>query len=275
MYIDYHTHHERCGHASGTLTDIVEKAIKKGLDQIGLSDHSPLFMEPEDHANPGMTMAKSEFPSYVEEMVSIREKYKDRIDIRLGVESDYVEGWEEHYSAIYERYPLDYIIGSVHYFDGFHVYDPRRWDRSGIDVNEEYKKYFTLVQKAARSGMFDILGHIDAIKGLNYKPDQNQTMLMKETADCIAGNDVVVELNTSGLRKCREIFPSTEMLSLLHSRGVQFTFGSDAHSPEELGYGWEETVKVLKSIGVKEVATFKQRKKQMISLNSPLAVDSF
>ncbi|WP_026690790.1 histidinol-phosphatase [Alteribacter aurantiacus] len=266
MYIDYHTHHDRCGHASGTLREVVEKAIEKGFDHIGLSDHSPLFMDKRDHANPNMTMAKSQFPVYVEEMLLLREEYKNKIDVRIGVESDYIEGLEDRYISIYEKYPLDYIIGSVHYFDGFHVYDPRRWHRGEICVDEEYRKYLKLVQKAAKSGMFDILGHIDAIKGLNHKAQSDLTPLLEETAQVIAESGVVVELNTSGLRKCGEIFPSSAMLKLLHDREVAFTFGSDAHSPEELGYGWKESMDVLLSLGVRELATFKARKREMVPI---------
>lgn len=271
MIIDYHTHHDRCGHAIGSIRDMIEKAIEKNIDQLGISDHSPLYTYEEDHYNPGMTMAKSDFPNYFKEMSELKKEYEGRIDIRLGVESDYFEGWEDFYKELYAQYSFDYIIGSVHYFGGYHVFNPERWRSSPSNAEEIFREYFKLVQKAANSRMFDVLGHIDAVKGLGYKPSADMTKIMEETADVIAKNDVAVELNTSGIRKCGVIFPSPEFIEMLHLRGVPFTFGSDAHKPEELGYGWNEALFELKKAGVKEIATFEKRERKMVQLNELVA----
>ncbi|WP_280769598.1 histidinol-phosphatase HisJ family protein [Salipaludibacillus daqingensis] len=270
MIIDYHTHHERCGHATGSIRDMIEKAIQQGISHIGISDHSPLYIYEEDHFNPGMTMAKSEFPNYYKEIFELKEEYKGMIDVRLGVESDYFEGWETFYKELYSQYSFDFIIGSVHYFGGYHVFNPERWKGTNVDRDEIYKEYFSLVRKAANSGMFDILGHIDAVKGLGYQPVSSMQKEMEETANVIAKSNMAVELNTSGIRKCGEIFPSTNFLSLLHDRGVPFTFGSDAHSPEELSHGWKEALAELKQLGVTELATFENRERKMMPLNELL-----
>ncbi|MCL7746850.1 histidinol-phosphatase [Halalkalibacter alkaliphilus] len=270
--IDYHTHHYRCGHASGSLRDMIEEAIAKGFQQIGLSDHSPLFFYEEDHFNPGMTMAKSEFPNYVAEVIRLRDEYEKRIDVRVGVESDFIEGWEDYYRSIYAQYPFDYIIGSVHYFGGYHVFDPKRWEDPSVDPDQIYREYFTLIKKSVDRCFFDILGHADAVKGLKYPASSDLTKEMDETIEAIAKSGVTVELNTSGVRKCGEVFPSPEFLYKLNKRGVTFTFGSDAHSPNELGYAWTETLHLLKELGVSELATFKNRERKMIEISAVSAV---
>src|SRR6478752_9770667 len=100
MLIDYHTHHVRCGHASGELEEYVKRGIEIGLTQLGLSDHMPLLhVDPQTYW-PEMAMPKEELPRYVEQCLHLKEKYKDRIDIRVGLEGDYVEGFESEIAAI-------------------------------------------------------------------------------------------------------------------------------------------------------------------------------
>jgi histidinol-phosphatase (PHP family) len=266
MLIDYHSHHERCGHAVGNLEEMVQAAIEKGIHQFGMSDHSPFFCEEDDHPLPGITMPKSEFSAYVQEMHELKEKYAEQIDLRLGVEADYLPGLTEVYREILDQYAFDYIIGSVHYFGGYHVYDPTRWQNTDLDVNDVYVQYYRHIQDAVRSGMFDILAHLDAIKARSPQATIDLGKVMDETAQAIKEADIAVELNSSGIRKCDEIFPSMEFLERLHHLNVPFTYGSDCHHPTEIGYGRETVSKILKMLGVKEVATFKNRSRIMLPL---------
>src|SRR5690625_4049169 len=116
LKFDFHTHHERCGHATGTIREYIEAAIAKGFDMIGIPDHSPHFYSSEDRLSP-KTMAKSEFANYVHEVLHLKEVYKHKIDVLLGVESDYFAGYMDIYKTEYQKYPFDFIIGSVHSLD--------------------------------------------------------------------------------------------------------------------------------------------------------------
>ncbi len=89
MKFDVHTHHQRCGHAEGTIEDYIVEAIANDLEVIGISDHSPYFADEQDHPEPKISMAKSEFPHYVQEVLALKEKYKHKIKVLLGVESDF------------------------------------------------------------------------------------------------------------------------------------------------------------------------------------------
>src|SRR5690625_1840185 len=113
MKFDLHTHHDRCGHAVGKIEDYIKAAMQQGLEAIGISDHSPFFAMEEDQPFPGLAMAKSEFPIYVTEVLELKKKYNDQIDVLLGVESDFFPEHAETYRQAYSQYSFDYIIGSV------------------------------------------------------------------------------------------------------------------------------------------------------------------
>jgi histidinol-phosphatase (PHP family) len=268
--IDYHTHHYRCGHAKGTIEDYILRGIELGLEDIGISDHSPLYFRKGDHPGPGSAMAKSELPEYVDEVLALRKKYRDQIAVRLGMESDYIEGMEDEYAAVYAQYPFDYLIGSVHYFDGHHIYDRRRWER-GVDVEAAYREYFRMVQMSAKSGLFDLLGHITAVKAYSPKPSPKfLTELYAETAEVIAASGCGVEINTSGYRKTQvEPFPDHEMIDKCVALGVPLTFGSDCHAPSEVSHSRDRVVSVLRECGITELLTFARREPVWVAWDKP------
>ncbi|UBV44127.1 histidinol-phosphatase HisJ family protein (plasmid) [Deinococcus taeanensis] len=140
MLVDYHTHHYPCGHAHGQLEEYVEAAVQAGLLEIGLSDHSPIYhLGSGPHRLPGTAMADHDFPAYLQDMHEVRERFRGRIAVRLGVESDYVLGWDEHYRTLWNAAPLDYVIGSVHWLGTWSIFSPELPPgRSAEDVYEEY-----------------------------------------------------------------------------------------------------------------------------------------
>ncbi len=91
MKFDYHTHHERCGHAAGSIREYITAAIDKGMDVIGISDHTPAFALEEDRPWPGGAMAKNEFPAYIAEVLALKKEFAGRIGVRLGIEAAFLE----------------------------------------------------------------------------------------------------------------------------------------------------------------------------------------
>lgn len=266
MFVDYHTHHYRCGHAQGQLEEYVEAAIAANLDEIGLSDHSPIYHLGDDpHPRPGTAMSQHELPAYMADIQAIRERFADRIVVRLGVESDYVLGWDQHYRALWQQYPLDYVIGSVHWLDRWSIFSPRLPEgRSAADV---YSEYLRTTQAAARSGAYDIIGHLDCLKTAGHIPDLSITPLLDETVQVLAECNVAIELNTSGWRKSiAECYPRPELLERCHHYGVPVTLGSDAHRPVDVAGRFADAVALLREIGYREIATFAQRKRRMVPL---------
>jgi histidinol-phosphatase (PHP family) len=238
--VDYHTHHERCGHARGGIEDYVRAALALGLEEIGISDHAPIYWLDGDHAMPGTAMRRSELEGYVEEVLTLKQRYAGRIAVRLGLESDYHPEFEAEYREVLFRYPFDYVIGSVHQCLGVHIYDQRRW-QAGADPAEVYAEYFRLVRLSARSGLFDVLGHVTGIMAYGPRPPADALEReFAETAAVLAQTGVAVEVNTSGLRKGGpEPFPAGALLRRCLEAGVPVTYGSDSHQPSEVGHARE------------------------------------
>jgi histidinol-phosphatase (PHP family) len=268
MKFDLHTHHERCGHAVDTIRDYVEAGIKHGLQAIGISDHSPFFARKEDHAEPYIAMAKSEFSNYVEEVLRLKEAYKNKIEVLLGVESDFFPEHADVYRAVYDKYPFDYIIGSVHQTNGVSIFNKNRW--KGLSEAEKVavkETYYDQIRQSAQSGMFQILGHIDAMKGFYPSFSSIQTKAVEDTLKMIGECGLAIEINTSGNTKdCGGWYPSDDILELALHYGVEVTFGSDAHKPSRVGDEWEQVNKRLKEIGFREWVFFRQKQKVVVLL---------
>ena len=269
MKFDLHTHHFRCGHADGNIRDYVEAAVEAGLQVIGISDHTPYFGSPEEQAFPAIAMGKSEIASYVEEVLQLKKEFEGKIDVLLGIESDYFPEHAALYQKTLSQYPFDYIIGSVHHVSGRSIFNKNRWkDLSPKQKIAEKEEYFSLIRQSAKSGMFQILGHIDAMKG-NY-PSFTDIMTedaLEETLKVIAESGVAIEINTSGKTKmCGGWYPSNEILERARFHGVEVTFGSDAHIPSRIGDEFEEVAAVLKELGYTEWVYYKQKQKISVPL---------
>jgi histidinol-phosphatase (PHP family) len=268
MKFDLHTHHERCGHATGTIRDYIEAAIAGGLQVVGISDHSPYFGEKVDHAFPKITMAKSAFAAYIEEVLRLKEEYKGRIEVLLGVESDYFPEHASVYKGVYDKYPFDYIIGSVHFSNGISIFKKGRFaGKSEKEIIAEKDTYYDLIAQSASSGMFQILGHIDAMRGFFPEFGQYETPSVDRTLKTIAECGVAIEINTSGKMKfCGGWYPTDDILERACHAGVSVTFGSDAHVPKRVGDDWELVRKRLKEIGFKEWVFFRNKERQIVAL---------
>ncbi|MCF2716823.1 histidinol-phosphatase HisJ [Paenibacillus sp. UKAQ_18] len=272
MKIDYHTHHARCGHAIGSLEEYVQQGIRLGLDQLGLSDHMPLLhVKPADYY-PEMAMPMEELPRYVEECLELKERFKGQIDIRVGLEGDYIEGWEREIEDIITAYPWDYVIGSVHFLGEWDVTDFRQvhhWE--GKNVLEVYRTYYDAVSKAAATGLYDIMGHLDVIKRFGYHPRPEEIEELREleraAISAVARSGRAMELNASGLSKpCAEMFPSRRMLEEAFSLGIPLTVGSDAHDPAKLSEHLEKARALLYEVGYRELAVFQHRERSLVPL---------
>lgn len=263
MILDLHTHNYRCGHAKGRLEEYVIQAIKMDFDYLGFSDHAPLLNQEADQPAPGMHMAKSELNSYYEEAIRLKEKYSNKINLLIGIEIDYFDGFTDEYLNYINKYRFDYIIGSVHYFNDYHVFDPERWENTNNQL-DEITKYYSLIKKLIKADMIDVLAHIDAIKALNI--EKYRYDISDEILGLVLEYDLTLEINTSGFKKCEQLFPHPEIIKRANEKGITFTYGSDAHSPKDIGYGWKKVKAILNKQSIKNLAVFNYRKRKMIEI---------
>lgn len=251
--IDYHLHVVAHGDRPMTTENILrycEVARERGVRQLGITEHDR-YLDDIDLAA----------------FQHARERSRD-VELRLGIEIDFRPDEEEEMTRFATALPYDYIIGSVHRVSGEEVDHPDytevydKWDTYDL-----YEAYYRNVREATLSGRFDVLGHPDLIKIFCRFPDHDITPMLEETADAVAASGVVADVNAAGLRKpIGEVYPSRRLLEMFHQRGVPIILSSDAHAPEEVGAGYEVSLRLVREVGYREVVTFKGGERGALAL---------
>ena len=258
MRIDLHNHTTYCNHATGSMEEYIERAIELKIDIYGFSEHAPMEFDK------GYRLSFEEMRDYENDVLRLREKYKNSIKILLGYEVDYIEGY------IDERVlnaKVDYLIGSVHFLNRWGFDNPEfigGWQNR--DIDDIWQDYFNAIRDMAKSGYFDIVGHLDLIKLFKYMPKRDIRVIAEEAFREIKRSNMVIELNSAGLRKpIGEIYPSKYLLLMAYELDIPITFSSDAHAVEQIGFGYDEVKRVAKEVGYTKVVTFEQRDRQLVN----------
>ncbi|WP_295420197.1 histidinol-phosphatase, partial [Sulfurovum sp.] len=242
MRIDLHNHTTRCNHAEGTMDEYIQRAIELGIDIYGFSEHAPMDFDEE------YRLLFEEMQAYTDDVLTAREKYKEDIKILLGYEVDFLPN---HMDERVLNAKVDYLIGSIHFIDKWGFDNPEflsGWKDK--DIDEIWKAYFEATEAMAKSGKFDIVGHLDLIKIFKFMPKQDIRFLAENALKAIKKSNMVLELNTAGLRKpIGEIYPSRPLLEVAYDLEIPITFSSDAHSIEHVGFGYEEATTLAKEVG--------------------------
>jgi histidinol-phosphatase (PHP family) len=262
---DYHVHTFRCGHAGGDSRDFVEKAIEEGLSEIAFTDHVPLYFLSPEKRDPRLAMREDQFDGYIAEVGALKREFRGRITVRLGLEADYAEGFEDELARWLARAPWDVVLGSVHWVADDWIDAPgsaKRFEREGTEAL--YREYYRLLARAAGCGLFDVLTHFDLPKKFGIRPpapleaDEDRAIDAAKAAGC------AVEISSAGLRKpVAEMYPEPRILRKLAAAGVPATFSSDAHAPAEVGWGYDRTVEAARACGVREFAVYAKRIRRM------------
>jgi histidinol-phosphatase (PHP family) len=258
---DYHLHTPLCHHAVGHPREYVAQAQKRGLHEIGFADHNPM---PTLYDN--WRMSRDELPRYLELVADARET---GFPVRLGLECDYISGYEGWIEELSGCCAWDYLIGSVHYLgQGWEVDNPKLVHKfEEVPVDQIWELYWTSYLRCIRSGLFDFVAHPDLPKKFGHRPKADPRPAYEKVIQALGDHNVAFELNTAGWRKeVREQYPAFEFLRLAGSAGVPVLVNSDAHAPEEVGANFAEACQLLRDAGYQEVVTFQGRRR----LSAPL-----
>jgi histidinol-phosphatase (PHP family) len=214
-----------------------------------------------------LSMGMDELPAYIREVEELRERFNS-LEIRLGIEVDYVPQTVQRLRGLLDRLPFDYVMGSLHFVDGWGFDDPRHLDGyQGRDLYTLWARYFDLLGEAAECGLFDVLAHPDLIKKFGYRPKEDVLDLYGACLDRVAAAGLAIEVSTAGLRRpVREIYPGEDFLRLCRERGIAITLGSDAHDPSEVGKDFGKALELLRRVGYGKLALFNKRKKASLKL---------
>ncbi|MFK5937999.1 MAG: histidinol-phosphatase HisJ family protein [Sulfurimonas sp.] len=258
MIVDLHNHTPLCHHAKGEMQEYIQKALQNGTKYFGICDHAPMDFDPE------YRMKFDEMQKYESDVLSQKEKYKDKIEILLGYEVDYLKG---HMDKRVLNADVDYLIGSVHFIDEWGFDNPEFiGNYESQDIDEIWQKYFDTIEEMAKSQLFDIVGHLDLIKVFKFMPKGDIAKIARKALIAIKNADMVLELNIAGYRKpIAEPYPSLSLLKQAYALGIPITFSSDAHKPEQVALFSDEIVQLAKEVGYTECAFFRKRKRKFVA----------
>ena len=262
---DYHLHTPLCLHATGPLEAYVERAIELGLPEIGFSDHNPL-----PHGwGANVRMQEKELEYYVQRVLDLRFQYHGKIEIRLGLEMDFVEGLEDYLTHQTARYPWDYIIGSVHYLDP--QCELNAWSSDcPYPVDEQYARYFARVRQLTQAGLCDIIAHFDVVKRSGRQPSERGLAEIPLTLAAVAKAGVCLEINTSGFRHAElgepQPYPTLPLAAEANRLGIPLVVNSDSHAPEQVGGNFSTVTEFLRRNNCHRLARFERRQRSFYAL---------
>ena len=267
MKINYHTHSSYCD-GKATPREMVEFAVAHGFTALGFTGHCPLPFE--------NTFSITDYESYCSDIRALKEEYKDRIKILLGLEMDYVPGMLEDFSSLIEQGQLEYTIGSVHLIpasntpqgdENLWFIDGPRWERydEGLfrlfdgDIRHAVRAYFHQQNAMLERNRPTIVGHPDKIVMHNrdryfHEDEPWYRDLALETIHLIKELDLICEINTRGIYKGRhaDYYPGKWLIEEMKQLRIPVIVSTDAHAPEDL-LRTEGAYEYLKEIDYRDV----------------------
>ncbi|MFW6284948.1 MAG: histidinol-phosphatase [Bacillota bacterium] len=233
MKKNYHTHHKLCRHARGTAEDYAQAALEAGLTTLGFSDHAPTRVIRDER------MAFEELSIYLEDVEATKERYKDTLDIHVGLEIEYLDEDPDYYASLKEK--VEYFILGQHYL-------PRKTPENelratvALKKGEELIEYAKSVEKAMSTGLFELIAHPEIYMGAYPRFDK----YAKEAAEIIAEASlkygVPLEFNANGVRRGVKAkddglhyrYPRREFWEIAVKKGCKAVLSADAHAPSQL-----------------------------------------
>jgi histidinol-phosphatase (PHP family) len=264
MLISYHNH-TNWSDGAPTLAAQIQAARRVGLDELGISDHYVLDPSGEQAE---WSMDLDLLGDYVLQIRAAAAETRDLV-LRLGIEADFFPETVEDLRSRLAGYPFDYVIGSVHYVDGFpidrHTQD---WDALSEDErNEKWRLYWLRVRQMAESRVFDFAAHLDLPKKFGHRPTIDLTADALAALDALAAADMAIEINTAGWSlPAREAYPSLDLLREARRREIPLLINADAHFPEFLTRDFDRARALAREAGYTELVRYEKRRRFPIPL---------
>lgn len=229
MLFNYHTHTTRCNHAAGTDREYVEAAIAAGVKVLGFADHSPyVFPESFGDYSSGFRMRPEQFDDYASSVFALRDEYKGKVKILLGVEIEYYPLCFDETERFLKDRGLEYMIVGQHFTRNEH--DPGAVYAGARHADDEaaLSDYTDTIVKCIRSGKFLYIAHPDVIR-FDGDPAIYEKQMLR-IGEAARQYNVPLEINLLGYREKRR-YPTAEFWRIAGEAGAPVIIGVDAHSP--------------------------------------------
>ena len=273
MKADYHLH---CAYSDDSFTpmeSMIKEAIKKGLDEMCFTDHVDYGVKVDHGTNEvshtrrrfGCIKRNVDYPNYFKDLKRLQKKYKDVITIKQGLEFGTQTHTLDKYEHLYETYPMDFIILSIHQAHDIEFWGNAFKERSQKEYVEDYYDEMYKCIKAFKH--YCVLGHLDYVN--RYDPNgiypfekikDKITLILKQVIEDGKG----IEVNTSCFNYKQlngDLTPSRDILKLYKELGGRIiTIGSDAHQRQHIACNQEEVIRQLKELGFTKFCTYEKMK---------------
>lgn len=264
--IDLHTHTAYSKHGTGTIREIVEAAINKGIKILAITDHSPFPIEPSNR------LEEREFDDYFQDIEQTCRDYAKQLKVLKGMEVDFLSGYEEYIQSVLSRVDADYIVGAIHYIfiDGERI---NVWDIEKIGNPDVAQVYIKELRNLVRSGLFDAVAHPDILLRGGLDERILYELFLPLLID-FSEAGLCYELNGSGFTKTSydrtkrmiqqgvRTFPSKMVMRELKRQELPFVVGSDSHSAQFVGKNIEGLLEECRQEGLTNLVYFEKRKPQ-------------
>ena len=266
MLWDTHMHTKFSGDSTAIPEDMITAARKLGLGGICFTDHLDLDypQEPE--------LFLMDLDAYVPAMQALSRQFSEAFPVRTGIELGLQPHLSGQLTQLLSEYPFDFVIGSSHVVHGIDPYYVTYYKNKTED--EAYEEYFSsILENIMAFDDFDVYGHIDYV--VRYGPNKNKFYSYEKFADII--DEILktlithgkgIEINTGGF-KCGLGHPNPTEAIIRRFRelgGEIITIGSDAHTPEHVGYAFKKVPDILKAAGFQYYTVFQKRQPEFLPL---------
>ncbi len=274
---DGHTHTHYCLHASGEhAEEYVQKAIEKGFTVYSFTEHLPFpakfmeqFLYPEE-VKEGLGFLNDDLDGYFRDMLALKEKYKDKIQLLVGLEIDYLPGEHDYLRMMLKEYGpfLEDGLLSVHIIEGHQGW--RCIDLSPADFTEGLLGYYSTYEQVQLAYYETIKEALQVDLG-PYKPKRISHLTLCHKFQHYFGQagkvsknikDAVIDLltymkehgysldaNMAGLFReyCREPYPAPWIIQAARQLKIPLVYGSDAHAVKNVGRDYDYYLQLIKA----------------------------
>jgi len=250
ILIDQHIHSNISEDCQATLDIMCQSAADKKIDIISFTEH--VDFNPADLGYLYFNVKR-----YSDEINQARDKYSDKLTIMKGVEFDAPHLYPDEFNKINSG-DYDIILGSVHMMDDKFIGESVLLERMSLD--DLFRRYYEQLLDLVSFGGFDVVAHFDFPKRYYMKNILSENMA-EAILKTMINKGIALEINTSPLRKgYHESSPGKDILEKYAALGGEMiTIGSDAHTPEDIGTGFDYARNLIQSVKGLKTGYFEKR----------------
>lgn len=240
-----HSHTYRCNHADLDMSDeeYILEYIKMGFNKMAFTDHCPIKNGIDKR--PNVRMKYSQKDEYLNSIESLKEKYKDKINIESGYEVEYLPGEEENIIEL--KNETDKIILGQHF-----IYDINKqlkhFEKGATSTDEELIKYAEYIDKAMELNIPNIIAHPDIFMNTRDEFGEIETKISNMICKSAEKYNIPLEINLSKIfnriyhenkeinnpaserEKLKDIpYPCKQFWKIVAKYNIKVLYGIDAH----------------------------------------------